>query len=185
MPQPVRVRQGHRIGPGAPGRAAGEAGPAPCPPSRRVGIRRDGATDDVGTGSQVEEPGRAGRHRLGPPAVAPRCVDILLPGMGHDLLIERAIQIGFGNEAGAHAMRRQPLAVGDLPSPACLCPPSQNLPDAIAGETGFDRAGGGDAAKDGAIGDAGRAAAKAPSPAPGRSPPAGHARSARQPPVPV
>ncbi len=49
---------------------------------------------------------RTGRDRFRAIAIAPRRLDALLTGMRHHLFVERAVQIGFGDEAGAHAVRR-------------------------------------------------------------------------------
>jgi len=74
----------------------------PCPLSRMTTKK-----------SPIGEPGGTGGDRLGPPAVAPGCMNILLPGIGHDRLVARAVEIGLGDAAGAQAVRRR--------APAC-CP---------------------------------------------------------------
>jgi hypothetical protein len=93
--------------------------------------------------SEIQQPGRAGGHDLGALAVAPCGGDALLPGVLLDLLVERAVQVGLGDEAGAQAVRRQSLGVvhGE---PGGARPAPQDLPRAVAGQPGFDRAGCGD-----------------------------------------
>jgi hypothetical protein len=64
-----------------------------------------------------------------------------------------AVEIGLDDEPGAHAMRREALALRDL-QPGLARAVAENLSDAVAGETGFDRASRGQPRKDRAIGDA-------------------------------
>lgn len=100
-------------------RAAQPPAASPVPTLRRAASPSRATTPQMGMVrcSWIEKPGWALRDRHGVPATALRCVDIFLPSMGDDLLIERAAQIGFGNEAGAHAMRRDAARRPGIASP--------------------------------------------------------------------
>ncbi len=65
--------------------------------------------------------------------------------MVRDRLVGRAVQVGLGDEAGAQAVRAQPLGVVDGQADGGAA--AQDLPDAVGGQAAADGAGGRDAAE--------------------------------------
>ena len=71
-------------------------------------------------------------------AITPCRLDAFLPDMRHHLLVQRPVEIGFGDEAGAHAVRGQPFAGIDL-QPRRFRPPAQDLPPSPDSGLYFER----------------------------------------------
>ena len=71
-------------------------------------------------------------------AITPCRLDAFLPDMRHHLLVQHPVEIGFGDEAGAHAVRGQPFAGIDL-QPRRVRPPAQDLPPSPDSGLYFER----------------------------------------------